>query len=141
MYFLPKKTLFVVAMVASSFSVVANASDVISVQSCVSNQNLDEQGLSQCLDQVINTAKAQVYSLTTQGDDYQHHIDTQCHKEKLAVDNGAVKSLDRAQVAMCYANAWSTARDTLLNEKTHAIEKPLTAKAWNEPRSNDLSAQ
>ena len=115
-----KKTLLVTITVSALFSTAANATNSIVVQSCVSNQNYDEQGLIHCLQQVTKTAKDQVYNLTNQGDVYSKTINAQCNDKKEAIEKGTILSSDNAKLAMCYANAWSAARDSLLGEKYSA---------------------
>ncbi len=112
-----KKTLLVTITVSALFSTAANATNSIVVQSCVSNQNYDEQGLIHCLQQVTNNAKDQVYNISNQGDVYNKKINNQCNGKKTVIDKGAIISSNNAKLAMCYANAWSAARDSLLGEK------------------------
>ncbi|KAE8177505.1 hypothetical protein [Photobacterium carnosum] len=112
-----KNTILVALTVGALFSTTANASNSIVVQSCASNQNYDEQGLIHCLQQATKNAKDQVYNLTNQGDIYNRKINKQCNSEKKAINKGIIISSDHAKLARCYANAWSTARDTLLGEK------------------------
>ena len=124
-----KKTILVTLTIGALFSAAANATDSIVVQSCVSNQNYDEQGLILCLQQTTKNAKDQVYNFTNQGDKYSKQIDNQCSSQKAAIDKGAVASSDKAKLAMCYANAWSAARDSLLGEKYSA---PLTTDVYKD---------
>ncbi|PSU72700.1 hypothetical protein C9J22_01745 [Photobacterium phosphoreum] len=112
-----KNTLLATVTLGALFSATANATNSIVVQSCVTNQNYDEQGLIHCLQQVTKTAKDQVYNLTNQGDIYNKTINTQCNNKKEAIEKGTILSSDNAKLAMCYANAWSAARDSLLGEK------------------------
>ncbi|SKC30686.1 hypothetical protein CZ809_00162 [Photobacterium piscicola] len=112
-----KKTILVTLTVGALFSAAANATNSIVVQSCVSNQNYDEQGLILCLQQATKSAKNQVYNFTNQGDKYSKQIDNQCSSQKATIDKGPIISSDKATLAMCYANAWSAARDSLLGEK------------------------
>ncbi|MCG3865615.1 MULTISPECIES: hypothetical protein [unclassified Photobacterium] len=101
----------------------ANATELsgnsIVVQSCIDNQNFDEQGLIHCYQQAAATAKDQVYNLSGQGEHYKNAIDTRCQKlqTKLNADTTVIKSEKEAQIAVCYANGWSSARDEVLNEK------------------------
>ncbi|PQJ86564.1 hypothetical protein [Photobacterium phosphoreum] len=115
-----KNTLLATVTLGTLFSVTANATNSIVVQSCVTNQNYDEQGLIHCLQQVTKTAKDQVYNLTNQGDVYSKTINAQCYDKKEAIEKGTILSSDNAKLAMCYANAWSAARDSLLGEKYSA---------------------
>ncbi len=112
-----KKTILVTLTIGALFSTAANATNSIVVQSCVTNQNYDEQGLIDCLQQATKNAKEQVYNFTNQGAIYDKKINEHCNSEKTAIDKGVIVSSDHAKLAMCYANAWSTARDTLLGEK------------------------
>ncbi|WP_279143795.1 hypothetical protein [Photobacterium phosphoreum] len=115
-----KNTLLATVTLGTLFSVTANATNSIVVQSCVTNQNYDEQGLIHCLQQVTKTAKDQVYNLTNQDDVYSKTINAQCNDKKEAIEKGTILSSDNAKLAMCYANAWSAARDSLLGEKYSA---------------------
>ena len=117
MYPFIKKTIIVTLTVGTLFSTAANATDSIVVQSCVNNQNYDEQGLIDCIQQATKNAKEQVYNFTNQGEIYNKKITNQCHNQKAAIDKGPIISSDNAKLAQCYANAWSAARDTLLGEK------------------------
>ncbi|MEC6796155.1 hypothetical protein VXS03_03725 [Photobacterium sp. S4TG1] len=112
-----KKTILVTLTIGTLFSAAANAANSIVVQSCVSNQNYDEQGLILCLQQATKSAKDQVYNFTNQGNKYSKKIDRHCASQKNTIDKGVVVSSDQAKLAMCYANAWSAARDSLLGEK------------------------
>ncbi|PSU26868.1 hypothetical protein CTM97_20230 [Photobacterium phosphoreum] len=112
-----KNALLATVTLGTLFSVTANATNSIVVQSCVTNQNYDEQGLIHCLQQVTKTAKDQVYNLTNQGDVYSKTINAQCNDKKEVIKKGIILSSDNAKLAMCYANAWSAARDSLLGEK------------------------
>ena len=112
-----KQTLLVTITVSALFSTAANATNSIVVQSCVTNQNFDEQGLIHCLQQATINAKDQVYNLTNQGASYNKKINNKCNNQKVDINKGVIASSDKAKLATCYANAWSAARDNLLNEK------------------------
>ncbi|PSU20689.1 hypothetical protein C0W96_20885 [Photobacterium kishitanii] len=112
-----KKTLLVTVSIGALFSTAANATNSTVAQSCITNQNYNEQGLINCLQQAAKNAKEQVYNLTDQGDIYDKTINTQCNNKKAAFDKGPVISSDNEKLALCYANAWSAARDSLLGEK------------------------
>ncbi|OBU17210.1 hypothetical protein AYY19_11105 [Photobacterium aquimaris] len=112
-----KKTLLVTVTLGALLSTTANAANSIVVQSCVTNPNYDEQGLINCLQQATKNAKDQVYNLTDQGKVYNTKINAQCNDQKNTIDQGPIKSADKAKLALCYANAWSAARDDLLGEK------------------------
>lgn len=112
-----------IALLSSLCFSYANAAEIsgnsIVVQSCIDNQNFDEQGLIHCYQQAEATAKDQVYNLSSQGEHYKSAIDSQCQKlqVKLNTDTTMIKSDKEAKIAACYANGWSRARDTALNEK------------------------
>ncbi|KJG02228.1 hypothetical protein [Photobacterium angustum] len=118
-----KKVSLSVALLSSLCFSYANAAEIsgnsIVVKSCIDNQNFDEQGLIHCYQQAEATAKDQVYNLSGQGEHYKNAIDTQCQKlqVKLNADASMIKSVKEAQIAVCYANGWSRARDEVLNEK------------------------
>ncbi|OBU14156.1 hypothetical protein [Photobacterium aquimaris] len=110
------KALLITVTLSALFSTAANATNSIVVQSCVTNPNFDEQGLIDCLQQAKKNAKDQVYNLTDQGNVYNTKINTQCNDQKNTIDQGPIKRADKAKLAICYANAWSAARDKLLGE-------------------------
>ena len=112
-----KKTLLITVTLSALLSTTANATNSIAVQSCVTNPNYDEQGLINCLQQATKNAKDQVYNLTEQGKVYNTKINTQCNNQKNTIAQGPIKSADKAKLALCYANAWSAARDNVLGEK------------------------
>lgn len=112
-----------VALLSSLCFSYADAGEItgnsIVVQSCIDNQNFDEQGLIHCYQQAEAAAKDQVYNLSGQGEYYKNAIDTQCQKlqVKLNADTTMIKSEKEAKIAFCIANGWSRARVEVLNEK------------------------
>ncbi|KPA51286.1 hypothetical protein VT25_14170 [Photobacterium leiognathi subsp. mandapamensis] len=112
-------TAFIVPLFFSYASAAEPAGNSIVVQSCVENQNFDEQGLIHCYQQADATAKDQVYNLSGQGDHYKTSIDQRCQQleSQLKSNTTLIKSEKAAKVAACYANGWANARDEVLNEK------------------------
>ncbi|PSV21354.1 hypothetical protein C0W44_09135 [Photobacterium leiognathi subsp. mandapamensis] len=112
-------TAFIVPLFFSYANAAEPAGNSIVVQSCVENQNFDEQGLIHCYQQAEATAKDQVYNLSGQGDHYKTSIDQRCQQleSQLKLNTTLIKSEKAAKVAACYANGWANARDEVLNEK------------------------
>lgn len=112
-------TAFIVPLFFSYANAAEPAGNSIVVQSCVENQNFDEQGLIHCYQQAEATAKDQVYNLSGQGDHYKTSIDQRCQQleSQLKSNTTLIKSEKAAKVAACYANGWANARDEVLNEK------------------------
>lgn len=120
---LVKKVSLSIVLLSSLCFSYANAAEIsgnsVVVQSCIDNQNFDEQGLIHCYQQAEATAKDQVYNLSGQGEHYKNAIDTKCQKlqVQLNADKITIQSEKAAMIAVCYANGWSRARDEVLNEK------------------------
>lgn len=112
-------TAFIVPLFFSYANAAEPAGNSIVVQSCIENQNFDEQGLIHCYQQAEATAKDQVYNLSSQGDHYKTSIDQRCQQleSQLKSNITLIKSEKAAKVAACYANGWANARDEVLNEK------------------------
>ncbi|WP_305462838.1 hypothetical protein [Photobacterium leiognathi] len=112
-------TAFLVPVFFSYANAAEPAGNSIVVQSCVENQNLDEQGLIHCYQQAEMTAKDQVFNLSGQGEHYKTSINKRCQQLEMQLKSNTtlIKSEKAAKIAACYANGWANARDEVLNEK------------------------